>query len=200
MIKTIVKFFTTKLFFGNLFKIIGSNFLLFSIPTLILFSIFYIPYEYFNFLEFKQRFSGDIFGVYFILARPVIVIFLILFLIISIYGKIKKTELEKIEKIKREEQEKLEKIRMAKEKIDKIKMSATVQIAEKTVTKPIVGAGLGACLGAVIGGSLGVAGKVAGILVAVNGGWILAPVGALVGYLGIKKFNKKRNNKELNTD
>ena len=49
-------------------------------------------------------------------------------------------------------------------------------------------------VGAVAGGSLGVAGKLAGVMIAVNGGWILAPIGAVMGYLGVKAFNKK--NKE----
>ena len=52
----------------------------------------------------------------------------------------------------------------------------------------------GAAVGAVAGGSLGIAGKVAGVMIAVNGGWILAPIGAVIGYLGVKAFNKK--NKE----
>ena len=67
-------------------------------------------------------------------------------------------------------------------------------LAEKTVSKPVVGAGTGALIGALTGGSLGVAGKVAGTMIAVNGGWILAPIGAVIGYLGVKAFNKK--NKE----
>ena len=49
-------------------------------------------------------------------------------------------------------------------------------------------------MGAILGGSLGVAGKVAGVTIAVNGGWVLAPIGAVIGYLGFKAFNKK--NKE----
>ena len=87
-----------------------------------------------------------------------------------------------IEKIRREEREKLEKIRLAKEKL-----------ADKTV-KPVVVGGFGAVIGALLGGSLGVAGKLAGVMIAVNGGWILAPIGAVFGFLGVKAFNKK--NKE----
>ena len=41
---------------------------------------------------------------------------------------------------------------------------------------------------------MGIAGKVAGAMIAVNGGWALAPIGAVIGYLGFKAFNKK--NKE----
>ena len=167
------------------------HFLITSIPLLILVSIFYVPYEYFNYLEFKERFPDDIFGVNFLLVRPVILILVALFLIISTHQKIKKIDQGHIEKIKREEQEKLEKIRLAKEKLEELKSSTPIQLAEKTVSKPVVGAGAGTAIGAVLGGSLGIAGKVAGTAVAVNGGWILAPIGAAIGYLGVKAFNKK---------
>ena len=194
MIKGIIKFFTTKLLLGKVFDSIRSNFLITSITLLILVSIFYVPYEYFNYLEFKERFPDDIFGVNFLLVRPVILILVALFLIISTHQKIKKIDQGHIEKIKREEQEKLEKIRLAKEKLEELKSSTPIQLAEKTVSKPVVGAGVGAAIGAVAGGSLGVAGKVVGTMIAVNGGWVLAPIGAVIGYLGFKAFNKK--NKE----
>ena len=79
------------------------------------------------------------------------------------------------------------------EKLENLKSSTPVQLAEKTITKPVVGAGAGAAIGAVAGGSLGVAGKLAGVMIAVNGGWILAPIGAVIGYLGFKAFNKKKD-------
>ena len=194
MIKGIIKFFTTKLFLGKVFDSIRSNFLITSITLLILVSIFYVPYEYFNYLEFKERFPDDIFGVNFFLVRPVILIVVTLFFIISTHQKIKKNDQDRIEKTRREEQEKLEKIRLAKKKLEELKSSTPIQLAEKTVSKPVVGAGTGAAIGALTGGSLGVAGKVAGTMIAVNGGWILAPIGAVIGYLGVKVFNKK--NKE----
>ena len=194
MIKGIIKFFTTKLFLGKVFDSIRSNFLITSITLLILVSIFYVPYEYFNYLEFKERFPDDIFGVNFLLVRPVILILVALFFIISTHKTIKKNDQDRIEKIRIEEQETLEKIRLAKEKIRKLKSSTPIQLADKTVSKPVVGAGAGAAIGAVAGGSLGVAGKLAGVMIAVNGGWILAPIGAVMGYLGVKAFNKK--NKE----
>ena len=82
------------------------------------------------------------------------------------------------------------------EKLENLKSSKPVQLAEKTITKPVVGAGAGAAIGAVAGGSLGVAGKLAGVMIAVNGGWILAPIGAVIGYLGFKAFNKKKDKKD----
>ena len=194
MIKGIIKFFTTKLLLGKVFDSIRSNFLITSIPLLILVSIFYVPYEYFNYLEFKERFPDDIFGVNFLLVRPVILILVVLFFIISTHQKIKKIDQDHIEKIRREELEKLEKTRLAKLKIEGLK--SPIQLVENTVSNRVVGAGAGTAIGAVAGGSLGIAGKVAGVMIAVNGGWILAPIGAVIGYLGFKAFNKKNKEKK----
>jgi len=190
MIKGIVKFFTTKLFLGKAFDSIRSNFLITLIPLLILVSMFYVPYEYFNYLESKERFPDDIFGVNFFLVRPVILILIALFFIISTHKKIKKNNQDHIEKKRREELEKLEHNRLAEEKLEELKSSTPIQ----TVSNPLVGGGFGALTGFLLGGSLGVAGKLAGVMIAVNGGWILAPVGAVCGFLGFKSLNKK--NKE----
>ena len=191
MFKTIFKFFSTKIFFGGLIDVVKSNFLLILFPLLLLISIFYVPYEYFNYLEFKNKYPNDFFGVNFILIRPYILIIVSLYVIISINRKIKFEEKKKIEKIKQEEEERLEKLKLAREKLEQFKSIKPIKIAEKAITKPIVGAGAGAALGAVAGGTLGVAGKLAGVMIAVNGGWILAPIGAALGYLGIKAFSKK---------
>ena len=196
MIKGIIKFFTAKIFFGQFTSFVKSNFLITTVPLLVIISIFYVPYEYFNYLEFKEKFPNDIFGVNFLLIRPAILIIVSLIVIFSIHNKLRKIEQERIEKIKKEEQERLEKIRAAKEKLENLKSSTPVQLAEKTITKPVVGAGAGAAIGAVAGGSLGVAGKLAGVMIAVNGGWILAPIGAVIGYLGFKAFNKKKDKKD----
>ena len=183
MIKEIIKFFTAKLIFGKVFDSIRSNFLITSIPLLILVSIFYVPYEYFNYLEFKERFPDDIFGVNFLLVRPVILILFFLFFIILFHRRIKKNDQDRKEKIKREESDK---IRRAKE------------ITDKTVSKAgfleTVLSVFGGSLGAIAGASLGVAGKIAGVMIAVNGALILAPIGAVLGFLGVKAFNNK--NKE----
>ena len=191
MFKTIFKFFSTKFFFGGLIDVVKSNFVLILFPLLLLISIFYVPYEYFNYLEFKNKYPNDFFGVNFILIRPYILIIVSLYVIISINRKIKFEEKKKIEKIKQEEEERLEKLKLAREKLEQFKSTKPIKIAEKAITKPIVGAGAGAALGAVAGGTLGVAGKLAGVMIAVNGGWILAPIGAALGYLGIKAFSKK---------
>ncbi len=187
MIKGIIKFFTTKLFLGKVFDSIRSNFLITSITLLILVSIFYVPYEYFNYLEFKERFPDDIFGVNFLLVRPVILILVFLFFIRLTHQRIKKNDQDRKEKIKkREEREESDKIRRAKE------------IADTTLSKPgfleTVVSVFGAVLGAIAGASLGIAGKIAGVMIAVNGALILAPIGAVIGFLGFKSFSRK--NKE----
>ena len=62
----------------------------------------------------------------------------------------------------------------------------------------------GGTIGAILGGSLGVAGKIVGVGVALNGGIVLAGVGAVVGFLGVKAFkkdkDKDKNNEEKNMD
>ena len=62
-------------------------------------------------------------------------------------------------------------------------------------TKEGIGAIGGGAIGAALGGSLGVAGKIVGIGVALNGGIVLAGVGALVGFLGVKAFKKSKDEK-----
>ena len=62
-------------------------------------------------------------------------------------------------------------------------------------TKEGMGAIGGGAIGAALGGSLGVAGKIVGIGVALNGGIVLAGVGALVGFLGVKAFKKNKDEK-----
>ena len=89
-----------------------------------------------------------------------------------------------IEKIKREEQKKTR----------KTKTKYAYPVSRKSRSKPVVGARAGDAIGNVAGDSLGISGKVAGAMIAVNGGWTLASIGAVIGYLGFKAFNKK--NKE----
>ena len=38
-------------------------------------------------------------------------------------------------------------------------------------------------------------GKLAGVMIAINGGWVLAPIGAAIGWLGIKVFDKNKEKK-----
>ena len=83
-----------------------------------------------------------------------------------------------------------------------MKRSPVGKVAGAVTAKESIGAIGGGTVGAILGGSLGVAGKIVGIGVALNGGIVLAGVGAVVGFLGVKAFkkNKDKNNEEKNID
>ena len=74
-------------------------------------------------------------------------------------------------------------------------LSMSVTATGIVTTKEGIGAIGGGAIGAALGGSLGVAGKIVGIGVALNGGIVLAGVGALVGFLGVKAFKKSIHEK-----
>ena len=78
------------------------------------------------------------------------------------------------------------------EKLEELKKSPVGKATGIVTTKEGIGAIGGGAIGAALGGSLGVAGKIVGIGVALNGGIVLAGVGALVGFLGVKAFKKNK--------
>ena len=82
------------------------------------------------------------------------------------------------------------------QKLDELKKSPVGKATGIVATKEITGAIGGGAIGAALGGSLGVAGKIVGIGVALNGGIVLAGVGALVGFLGVKAFKKNKIQKD----
>ena len=84
----------------------------------------------------------------------------------------------------------------ALKKLEELKKSPVAKTAEAVVTKKSIGTLGGAAIGATLGGSLGIAGKFLGSMVFINGGWVLAGVGAAVGYLGVKAFKKRKNEKK----
>ena len=77
-------------------------------------------------------------------------------------------------------------------KITELKSSSITKTTEKIVSKKTVGAIGGSVIGATLGGSLGIAGKFLGTMVFINGAWVLAPVGGLLGYYAAKKLAKKK--------
>jgi phage tail tape-measure protein len=81
-------------------------------------------------------------------------------------------------------------------KIAELKNSSISKTTEKIVSKKTVGAIGGSVIGATLGGSLGIAGKFLGTMVFLNGAWVLAPIGGLLGYIAVKKINKKKEEKE----
>ena len=84
----------------------------------------------------------------------------------------------------------------AMKKLQELKTNPIGKAAGAVTTKEGIGAIGGAGVGAALGGSLGVAGKFLGGMVFVNGGWVLAGIGGLVGYLGVKAFKKHKATKE----
>ena len=82
----------------------------------------------------------------------------------------------------------------AKKKLEELKKSPVGNV----VTKKTIGTLGGTAIGAALGTSLGVAGKFLGVMVFINGAWVLAPLGGALGYWAAKKLNKKRDQqKEL---
>ena len=203
MIKKFFKFIATRLLVGKLFEKIKPKLPLISILAFIIFIVFYAPYEYENFLEFKQRFPDNTTGLYLNLLRPLVIISLIIGSVIYIFLRKKKYEREEAERIAREKAEHerkkaelLAKKEIAMKKLQELKTNPIGKAAEAVTTKEGIGAIGGAGVGAALGGSLGVAGKFLGGMVFVNGGWVLAGVGGLIGYLGVKAFKKHKATKE----
>ena len=74
--------------------------------------------------------------------------------------------------------------------------SPVAKTAEAVVTKKSIGTLGGAAIGATLGGSLGIAGKFLGAMVFINGAWVLAPVGGILGYYAAKGFGNPAGTKE----
>ena len=84
MFKKFFKFIATRLLVGKLFEQIKPKLLIISILAFIIFIVFYVPYEYENYLGFKQKFPDNNFGLYLNLLRPLVVIGLFIGTIIYI--------------------------------------------------------------------------------------------------------------------
>ena len=188
---------------GKLVEKLGPKVPIIFIVISLIFAAFYIPYEYENFLEFKQKFPDNTIGLYLNLLRPLVIITLIIGTVIYIFLSKKKYEREEAERIAREkaEQERkkaelLAKKEAAMKKLQELKTNPIGKAAGAVTTKEGIGAIGGAGVGAALGGSLGVAGKFLGGMVFVNGGWVLAGIGGLVGYLGVKAYKKNKVTKE----
>ena len=203
MFKKFFKFIATRLLVGKLFEQMKPKLPIISILALIIFIVFYGPYEYENYLEFKQKFPDNNLGLFLNLLRPLVVIGLLVGTVSYIFINKKRYEREEAERLAREqaerEQEKAEllaKKEAAMKKLQELKTNPIGKAAGAVTTKEGIGAIGGAGIGAALGGSLGVAGKFLGGMVFVNGGWVLAGIGGLVGYLGVKAFKKHKATKE----
>ena len=183
---------------GKLVEKLGPKVPIIFIFIALIFTAFYIPYEYENFLEFKQKYPDDSVGLILNLLRPLIINIILIILVVSAFSaereRKKKIELEEVERqIKKAEA--LAMKHEAMKKLEELKKSPVGKATGIVTTKEGIGAIGGGAIGAALGGSLGVAGKIVGIGVALNGGIVLAGVGALVGFLGVKAFKKNKNEK-----
>ena len=180
---------------GKIFEKLGPKFPIILLFFFLIFTAFYIPYEYENYLEFQDRYPNNNIGLILNLLRPVVIVLIFLIIIFSAFG-IEKERKEGIEReeaeLKKKEAEFLAKKVSALKKIDELKRSPVGKVAGAVTAKESIGAIGGGAVGAVLGGSLGVAGKIVGIGVALNGGIVLAGIGALVGFLGVKAYKKNK--------
>ena len=183
---------------GKLVEKLGPKVPIIFIFIALIFTAFYIPYEYENFLEFKQKYPDDRVGLILNLLRPLIINIILIILVVSAFSaereRKKRIELEEVERqIKKAEA--LAMKQEAMKKLEELKKSPVGKATGIVTTKEGIGAIGGGAIGAALGGSLGVAGKIVGIGVALNGGIVLAGVGALVGFLGVKAFKKNKDEK-----
>lgn len=183
---------------GKLVEKLGPKVPIIFIFIALIFTAFYIPYEYENFLEFKQKYPDDSVGLILNLLRPLIINIILIILVVSAFSaereRKKRIELEEVERqIKKAEA--LAMKQEAMKKLEELKKSPVGKATGIVTTKEGIGAIGGGAIGAALGGSLGVAGKIVGIGVALNGGIVLAGVGALVGFLGVKAFKKNKDEK-----
>ena len=184
---------------GKLVEKLGPKVPIIFIFISLIFAAFYIPYEYENILEFQLKYPNDVVGFTLNLARPTIIILILLILIFSAFSAVneRKRQLEKEEQEqKQKEAEALAKRQEALKKLEELKKSPVAKTAEAVVTKKSIGTLGGAAIGATLGGSLGIAGKFLGVMVFINGAWVLAPVGGILGYFAAKKLAKKEEKLE----
>ena len=177
---------------GKLVEKLGPKVPIIFIFISLIFAAFYIPHEYENFLEFKQKYPGNNIGLILNLARPIIINLILIIFIISAFRAVN----ERKKRLESEEAERQRKIaetlaikEQAKKKLEELKKSPVGNV----VTKKTIGTLGGTAIGAALGTSLGVAGKFLGVMVFINGAWVLAPLGGALGYWAAKKLNKKRD-------
>ena len=180
---------------GKLVEKLGPKVPIIFIFLALIFAAFYIPYEYENFLEFKQKYPDNKFGLILNLLRPVIINIILLIFVASAFSaereRKKRKELEEAER-KRKEAEAIAMKQEAMRKLEELKKNPVGKTAGAVINKKSIGTLGGAAIGATLGGSLGIAGKFLGAMVFINGAWVLAPVGGILGYFAAKKLAKKK--------
>lgn len=183
---------------GKLVEKLGPKVPVIFIIISLIFFAFYIPYEYEKFLEFKIKFPNENIGLGLNILRPVVIISIFLVFIFSAFEAVRerKKQLEKEEEErKKKEAEFNARKQEAIRKLEELKATPVAKATEAVVTKKSIGALGGAAIGATLGGSLGIAGKFLGAMVFINGAWVLAPIGGVIGYFAAKKLAKNKNQK-----
>ena len=183
---------------GKLVEKLGPKVPVIFIIISLIFFAFYIPYEYEKYLEFKIKFPNENIGLGLNILRPVVIISIFLVFIFSAFEAVRerKKQLEKEEEErKKKEAEYNARKQEALRKLEELKATPVAKATEAVVTKKSVGTLGGAAIGATLGGSLGIAGKFLGAMVFINGAWVLAPIGGVIGYFAAKKLAKNKNQK-----
>jgi len=183
---------------GKLVEKLGPKVPVIFIIISLIFFAFYIPYEYEKFLEFKIKFPNENIGLGLNILRPVVIISIFLVFIFSAFEAVreKKKQFEKEEEErKKKEAEFNARKQEAIRKLEELKATPVAKATEAVVTKKSIGTLGGAAIGATLGGSLGIAGKFLGAMVFINGAWVLAPIGGVIGYFAAKKLAKNKNQK-----
>ena len=180
---------------GKLVEKLGPKVPIIFIFLALIFAAFYIPYEYENFLEFKQKYPDNNIGLILNLLRPVIINIILIIFVASAFSaereRKKRIELEEAER-QRKEAEAIAMKQEAMRKLEELKNNTVGKTAGAVINKKSIGTLGGAAIGATLGGSLGIAGKFLGAMVFINGAWVLAPVGGILGYFAAKKLAKKK--------
>ena len=68
---------------GKIFEKLGPKFPMILLFVFLIFIAFYGPYEYENYLEFKNKYPNNNFGLILNLSRPVVIVLVFLFFICS---------------------------------------------------------------------------------------------------------------------
>ena len=180
---------------GKLVEKLGPKVPIIFIFLALIFAAFYIPYEYENFLKFKQKYPDNNIGLILNLLRPVIINIILIIFVASAFSaereRKKRIELEEAER-QRKEAEAIAMKQEAMRKLEELKKNPVGKTAGAVINKKSIGTLGGAAIGATLGGSLGIAGKFLGAMVFINGAWVLAPVGGILGYFAAKKLAKKK--------
>ena len=199
MINWILKKLARITIIGKIFEKLGPKFPIILFFLFLIFAAFYIPYEYENYLEFKQKFPDNNLGLYLNLLRPLVVIGLFVGTVIYVFINKKRYEREEAERLarkqaerEREKTELLAKKEAAMKKIEEIGSSSIGKAAGAASSKEGIGAIAGGVGGGVVGSSMGIA----AFGTAVAATWPFAIAGAAVGWLAVKAYKKSKATKE----